>query len=70
MRDWIYRHTTSAGILVLLFYVSMIVLSLSHGTASTITVSLGSFLLAHLIWGTGWIEGQQEYPEYNPDKGE
>ena len=64
MRDWIYRHPELAVLFVVLFYASMIVLSLWHGTISTITIAIGSFILAHLVWGTAWIEGQQEFPEY------
>ena len=64
MRDWIYTHTGLTALFVALFYAGMVTLSVWHGTASTITVSLGSFLLAHLVWGTKWIEGQQEYPPY------
>jgi len=64
MRDWIYRHNIPAIALILAFYTGMIALSAWHGTASTITVAVGSFVLAHLVWGAGWIEHQQEYPEY------
>jgi hypothetical protein len=68
MRDWIYRHVNWFTFLVVLFYGSMITLSVWHGTASTITIAVGSFLLAHLVWGTKWIEGEQEFPPYNPDE--
>ena len=68
MRDWIYRNLNLAVALIALFYSGMITLSVWHGTASTITTSIGSFVLAHLIWGTKWIEGEQETPEYNPDE--
>ena len=64
MRDWIYTHVNLFVTFVIIYYAGMITLSVWHGTASTITVSLGSFLLAHLIWGTKWIEGEQEVPEY------
>ena len=64
MRDWIYRHVTTSIILITIYYVCIIVLSIWHGTASTITSSLASFLLAHLVWGSKWIEGQQESPDF------
>jgi len=64
MRDWIYTHIPQAVTLIIAFYVGMIVLSLWHGTVSTITTSFGSALLAHLVWGSEYIEGQQEYPPY------
>ena len=63
-RDWIFTHTSAFIVIVVAFYVTMITLSVWHGTASTITTSLCSFLLAHLVWGSKWIESQQEYPEY------
>jgi hypothetical protein len=64
MRDWIFTHVMQAGLMIAAFYIGMIVLSFWHGTTSTITMGLGSFLLAHLVWGSKWIEGQQESPEY------
>jgi hypothetical protein len=64
MRDWIYTHLNIFALFIASFYAGMIALSIWHGTASTIVSSLGSFVLAHLIWGSAWIEGQQEYPEY------
>ena len=64
MRDWIYTHVDLTLTLVILWYADMVLLSIYHGTAATITVSLGSFLLAHLVWGSTWIEHQQELPEY------
>jgi hypothetical protein len=66
MRDWIYTHIPLFAILVFLFYAGMIILSIWHGTASTIIASLCSFVLAHLVWGTKYIESEQEYPTYNP----
>lgn len=64
MRDWIYTHLNFALVLIAVFYAGMVTLSCWHGTAATITVALGSLLLAHLVWGSTWIEGQQEYPPY------
>jgi len=64
MRDWIFTHPVLASVLIFLFYAGMIVLSIWHGTASTITTSVGSFLLAHLVWGSKYIEQEQEFPEY------
>jgi len=67
MRDWIYRNSGVSACLVALFYAGMILLSMWHGTMSTIITAIGSFLLAHLVWGSKWIEGQQEFPEYLGD---
>ena len=64
MRDWIFTHVEQAVILIGLFYVGMVILSFWHGTASTITTSIASFVLAHLVFGTKWIENEQEWPTY------
>ena len=64
MRDWIYRNVGWFAVLVTLFYTGMIILSLTHGTVSTVIVALGSFLLAHLVWGSKYIEQEQEFPAY------
>ena len=63
-RDFIYRHVSIACTLIGVFYAGMIALSVWHGTAATITVAMGSFLLAHLVWGSKYIEQQQEWPTY------
>ena len=64
MRDWMYKHGGLTRTFIVLFYAGSIILSNWHGTASTITVALGSFVLAHLVWGTVWIEGEQESPAF------
>ena len=64
MRDWIYTHSGYAITLIGAFYTGMVILSFWYGTASTIAIAIGSFVLAHLVFGSAWIEGQQEYPEY------
>ncbi len=69
-RDWIYTHLFMFIILVFLWFTGMVVLSIWHGTASTIISIFTGMLLAHLVWGSRWIEGQQEFPEYNPGGGE
>ena len=63
-RDWIYTHLPFAISLILAWFVGMVVLSIWHGTVSAILSILTGLLVAHLVWGTKWIEGQQEYPEY------
>jgi len=64
MRDFIYTHIPLFAALVFLFYAGMITLSIWHGTAATIISSLCSLLLAHLVWGSKYIESEQEFPEY------
>ena len=63
-RDWIYTHLAVFVALVALWFTGMVILSIWHGTATTITSVFTGMLLAHLVWGAGWIEGQQEMPEY------
>lgn len=67
-RDWIFRHVNIFIGIVAAFYAGMIALSIHHGTAATITGSCGSFILSHLVWGSKWIENQQETPLYDPEK--
>ena len=64
LRDIIYNNVGWAVTFIILFYASMIVLSFWHGMASTITTSIASFVLAHLVWGSKWIENEQEWPTY------
>ena len=63
-KDWIYTHSNLVVFLILSWFCGMTILSLSHGTLSTILSILTGLLAAHLVWGAKWIEGQQEYPEY------
>jgi hypothetical protein len=64
MRDWIYTHLTAFYIIVLVWTAGMITLSVWHGTTATVLSIFSYFLLAHLVWGSAWIEHQQESPEY------
>jgi hypothetical protein len=67
-RDWIYPHAGWFALIVFIFYAGMIALSIfGHGTISTILTALGSLVIAHLVWGSAWIEKQQEFPEYLGD---
>ena len=63
-RDWIYTHTGLFAVLVMIFYAGVVILSIWHGTTSTIITSVVSFILAHLVWGSAYLEGQQEFPTY------
>jgi len=64
MRDWIYYHLNIFASLVTLFYMGMIVFSFWNGVIATVVTGLASLLIAHLVWGSKWIEGEQEFPEY------
>ena len=67
MRDWIFSHHRLTIALIIIWYGGLIALSPSHPLASLILGALSSFLLAHLVWGSAYIEHQQEYPEYLGD---
>lgn len=64
MRDFIFTNVVLSLILIVLFYAGMVILSFWYGTASTLIVGLGSFVLAHIVWGETWLFSQQEDPEY------
>jgi len=64
MRDWIYNHDVLTTILVFGWFIGMVILSLWYGTVSTILSIFTALLTAHLVWGSRWIEGQQESPTY------
>lgn len=66
-RDWIYTHAIAATILTVIWFVGMIVLSFWYGTLSTVLSIVTGILFAHLCFGSKWIEGQQEYPQYLGD---
>jgi hypothetical protein len=63
-RDWIGNNKVLAAILMTLWFIGMIVLSIWHGTLSTVLTIFSALLTAHLVWGEKWIEHQQECPEY------
>ncbi len=69
MRDWIYTHGNLFVIILALWLGGLVNWSVYQPVPALITGILSSFLLAHLVWGTKWIEGQQEYPEYLGEKG-
>ena len=64
MRDWLFRHTTSFIVILAVWFGGVFVWNLYHPVPASIVGFLSAFLLAHLIWGTKWIEHQQESPEY------
>jgi hypothetical protein len=64
MRDWIYTHIPQFISLLVIWLGGLITLSVWHGTTSTIISILTSMLLAHLVWGSKWVEHEQEYPTY------
>jgi hypothetical protein len=67
-RDWIYTHVHLFACLLIAWIVGFFVLNLYHPALTFVLTVLLSMLLAHLVWGSDWIQNQQEYPTYNPDK--
>jgi hypothetical protein len=45
-----------------IWFLGMIILSIWHGTTATIIGILTSMLWAHLVWGSKWRQGEQEWP--------
>jgi hypothetical protein len=68
MRDWIYPHADCFAAMVLVWYLGMMLLEGFHPYIAGACLIVSSALIAHLVWGSKWIEGQQEFPEYNPDE--
>ena len=66
-RDFIYTHAGWFFLMLAVWFGLVFAWNLSHPLPASIIGFLSSFLLAHLVWGTKWIEGQQENPEYIHD---
>ncbi len=64
MRDWVFNHMGAFIFILFLWFGGVFAWNLYHPVPALITGFLSAFLLAHLIWGTKWIEGQQESPHY------
>lgn len=64
IRDWIYPHMALFLWLVLAVFIGLINFAQTQPLTSIILSCLSSLLCAHLVWGSAWIEGEQETPEY------
>ena len=62
MRDWIYPRIKLFYAISIIWFSSMIILSLDKGLLATIITLLTSLLWSHLVWGSQWHEGEQEWP--------
>jgi len=62
MQDWIYPHMNWFRGILVCFNALMGYLTFFIHPAVAIPWVLTSWLSAHLIWGGGWIPGQQEWP--------
>lgn len=64
MRDWVYTNAGLAISLIITWYILVVALHFCHATTALILGIISAFILAHLVWGSKWIEGQQEFPQY------
>lgn len=64
MRDWIYTHVGWFVLMLGIWFAAFFTWNLYHPVPASIIGSLSVFLLAHLVWGSKWIEGQQESPVF------
>ncbi len=63
-RDWIYTHIPAFIVLTSIWFIGVIVLAQWYAVLTSILGILSGMVLAHLVWGSAWIEHQQEYPQY------
>ena len=61
MRDWMYAHVLPAATCCIIAFG---LLAWWHSIAAIILAVMCGLLLGHLIWGTKYIENEQESPEY------
>ncbi len=64
MRDWMFTHGGMAASLIVTWYILVVALHFWHSTTSLVLGILSAFVLAHLVWGSKWIESEQESPAY------
>ncbi len=64
MRDWLYSHVVWFVAILVAYFGGLFTWVVFNPLPASIVIFLSAFLLAHLVWGSKWIEGQQEYPEY------
>ena len=64
MRDWIYPHSGIFAAMVFIWYAGMMALENWYPFWAGGCLIFSSLLIAHLVWGSKYIENQQEYPEY------
>ena len=67
MRDYIFTHCWQSWVMVLMWYVSMFVLMIWHPFIAGGLLVASSLVLSHVVWGSSWIEKEQEWPPYLGD---
>ncbi len=63
-RDWIYTHVWQFVILLIVYLGLNIWWLVINPVPAGIVMFFCGMLLAHLVWGTKWIENQQEEPAF------
>lgn len=64
MRDWIFLHPGLAAFVIVLWFAGCFALAAWYIWIALILGILSSFVLAHVVWGSPWLKGQQEQPTY------
>lgn len=64
MRDWIYTHVGLSVLVIIVWFSGVFVWNLYHPVPASIVGFSSAGLLAHLVWGSKYIENQQEFPQY------
>lgn len=64
LRDWIYGHRLAFAVLVTVWYGGLLILAGRQARLALVLGILSSLLLAHLVWGSRWRRGEQEWPPY------
>jgi hypothetical protein len=63
-RDWIFSHLTAYKITTGAWYAGLLIWLHWAPYPAGILVGLSSWLNAHLVWGSKWEKGEQEWPPY------
>ena len=67
MRDFIFLHPKLGGSFIGMWYAGLIALHFYCSWVSLVLGILSSFVLAHVVWGSKFIENEQEQPPYLSD---
>jgi hypothetical protein len=68
MRDWIYPHLPAFLTILAAWYAGLFLLVRRLPCLALVLGVLSSLLVAHLVWGSGWQKGEQEWPPYLGDE--
>jgi hypothetical protein len=63
-RDWIYPHMKTFLAVLAFWYAGLFFLAARQPYPALGLAILSSLLAAHLVWGSRWKKGEQEWPPY------